>query len=80
MTTPINDGGPAFPRSGYYINDDYYADAQEGMSRRDLFAGLAMQGLVRDMRLSECPYEPEDVARDARMIAALDGQMGQPDA
>ena len=38
-------GGPAFPRSGYFINNDYFANDQEGMSLRDHFAGLAMQAL-----------------------------------
>ena len=51
MTKP-NDGGPAFPRPfsrdpnwGDY-GKDYYE--QDGMSRRDWLAGLAMQGFVSD--------------------------------
>ena len=49
MTQP-NDGGPAFPRPfshdpnwGDY-GKDYYE--QNGMSRRDWLAGVAMQGFV----------------------------------
>jgi len=36
-TTKINDGGPAFPNG---------SDGTMGMSLRDWFAGMAMQGLI----------------------------------
>jgi hypothetical protein len=39
MTT--NTGGPAFPVPGLHTNNDY-----DGMTLRDHFAGLAMQGVV----------------------------------
>jgi len=41
MTNKIDDGGPAFPRTG-----DEDTRAQEGMSLRDYFAGLYIQGTV----------------------------------
>jgi hypothetical protein len=47
----IDDGGPAFPRTGHRIRPDgksYYEtiEAQIGMSLRDWFAGMAMQGMI----------------------------------
>lgn len=38
MSTPINDGGPAFP----HAHEDY--PFQHGMSLRDYFAGQALAG------------------------------------
>jgi len=46
MTTPINDGGPAFPRSGQPgVNGITEAEEQEGMRLRDWFAGMALQAI-----------------------------------
>jgi hypothetical protein len=36
----INDGGPAYP------SDNFGQDAQRGMSLRDWFAGMALQGML----------------------------------
>jgi len=41
MTKKIDNGGPAFPRS-----QSTYTCAQDGMSLRDHFAGLYMQGIA----------------------------------
>jgi len=38
-------GGPAFPRPSSK-NDDIYVESQQGMSLRDWFAGMALQGLI----------------------------------
>jgi hypothetical protein len=43
MSTPIDDGGPAFPMS--YHPDGNNADHQ-GMTLRDWFAGQALAGLL----------------------------------
>lgn len=49
MTTPINDGGPAFPFgqtdpvTGHLVN----GWGREGMSLRDAFAIAALQGLLQ---------------------------------
>lgn len=46
MSEKPNDGGPAFPQQ---IPPGHYATgraASSGMSRRDLFAGQAMMGLL----------------------------------
>lgn len=47
MSTPINDGGPAFPESasGPYI-DGEIVPGRPGMTLRDWFAGLAMQAII----------------------------------
>jgi hypothetical protein len=43
MSTPINDGGPAFPN---VPSDPLYQSWDQGMSLRDWFAGQALAGLV----------------------------------
>lgn len=43
MTTPINDGGPAFSRSSQGSAGDL--DMHPGMTLRDYFAAKAMQGM-----------------------------------
>lgn len=50
MSDKINDGGPAFPtyglvcdKSGHLTNVQTY---DQGMSLRDWFAGVALQGLL----------------------------------
>ena len=45
----VNDGDAAFPRSGNWSND------QEGMTLRDWFAGMAMQGMITDPTTSDNP-------------------------
>ena len=47
MSEPINDGGPAFPRTGA----DGHTSPQSGMSIRDYFAAKAMQGIISDASL-----------------------------
>ena len=42
MSTPINDGGPAFPVTGCVHPND---NAIVGMTLRDYFAGQALAGL-----------------------------------
>lgn len=50
MSTPINDGGPAFPQittdSSYAENGEAYGHTYSvgGMTLRDWFAGQALQG------------------------------------
>lgn len=58
MTTP-NDGGPAFPRNIHWVTDESdgnqpnpgrsysgVTDAYNGMTLRDWFAGMALQGMM----------------------------------
>ncbi len=65
----IKDGGPAYP-----VPNSANQNGQEGMSLRDHFAGLAMQGLLanedaRLMAFDECSrvaYEHADAMIRAR--------------
>lgn len=43
MSTPINDGGPAFPRNGMVYPNGQIEYPTEGMSLRDWFAGQASE-------------------------------------
>lgn len=47
MITPINDGGPAFPVASKMekVGEVVTVTVHQGMSLRDWFAGLALQGL-----------------------------------
>jgi hypothetical protein len=45
VTKMINDGGPAFPRTG----SDGHTQPQSGMTLRDYFAAAALQGLMAKM-------------------------------
>jgi len=64
MTTPINDGGPAFPVPYEFMGT--------GMSLRDYFAAKAMQGMLADpdvtpnMRTAQTAYEMADAMLRAR--------------
>ena len=49
MSQPINDGGPAFARTGA----DGHTSPQSGMTLRDYFAAAALQGMMAE-------YDPED--------------------
>lgn len=62
MTT-INDGGPAFP-----MVSDLMGHAP-GMSLRDWFAGLAMQGLCADPTNHDLFDGHDDAAKSAFQIA-----------
>ena len=46
MSTPINDGGPAFPCQPLDAQGNPCNAAQDGMSLRQHFAGLAMAALL----------------------------------
>lgn len=55
MTKP-NDGGPAFPRPPVFIGASKHKDwwfMQDGMSRRDWLAGLAMQAIISKYGITE---------------------------
>lgn len=42
----IDDGGPAFPNTAQYDEDGSLMMTQYGMSLRDWFAGMALQGIL----------------------------------
>jgi hypothetical protein len=52
-TKMINDGGPAFPRTGA----DGHTSPQSGMALRDYFAAAALQGLIAN---GGCPTWDDD--------------------
>jgi hypothetical protein len=78
MSTPINDGGPAFPgfsnTSGYgnvkpFImpsGEVVWQEHSPGMTLRDWFAGQALAGFSADMkswRFKDDQLTPQEVAR-----------------
>jgi len=48
MSDKIKDGGPAFPPIRLLVDGDRFTriEGPEGMSLRDWFAGMALQGLL----------------------------------
>ena len=68
--TKRDDGGPAFPMSG-----DPECDFDRGMSLRDWFAGMAMQGILSDPNtqnidvVSAVAYQMADNMLHARKAA-----------
>ena len=60
MSKPINDGGPAFPRTGA----DGHTSPQSGMTLRDYFAGQALTNV--DVRI---PMSDDDDTPSPRAIA-----------
>lgn len=62
MSTPTNDGGPAFP----VPPETDYAAPIHGTSLRDYFAAKAMQGLLANAYLSKLyGTVPKDIAANA---------------
>jgi hypothetical protein len=60
MNTKIKDGGPAFPETRW--NDITRSDVQwQGMSLRDWFAGMALQGA--------CANAWEEMGNDEQLAA-----------
>lgn len=70
------DGGPAFPRTGYELKDGSWVEPQQGMSLRDYFAAAALQGIISSMANLSIPTALkmlEDVGGQdnlARIVAA----------
>ena len=78
MITEANDGGPAFPNS---FNKDYPTEIVGGMTLRDHFAGLAMQGEIAGLNINlhdyayaellpkaEAAYRMADAMLEARKV------------
>ena len=60
MTT--DDGGQAFPVPGHYAGYEQEEAGRNGMSLREWFAGMAMQGLWSN---PGCDYSHEEAAETA---------------
>jgi hypothetical protein len=72
MNTNTNDGGPAFPTQNGTRNDP-------GMSLRDWFAGMALQGMLASCRPGYSYQIAEDATSEAfryadAMLSARDGK------
>ena len=63
MSTPTNDGGPAFPRAGFLseietpeqVIAQYENKPEQGMSLLDYFAGQALVGMMNHRDLVNRP-------------------------
>jgi hypothetical protein len=78
MSREKNDGGPAYPRKGHRVQPagkTYFEtiEAQDGMSLRDHFAGLAMQAMLGNcgslcshVKTAELAYSMADAMLKAR--------------
>lgn len=80
----MNDGGPAFPAPEYLINKEVdqktilRLDMTRGMTLRDWFAGMALQGIVSDSPTTG-EWGEERMASYAFQLAdAMLNQRGQP--
>ena len=77
MSAP-NDGGSAFPHPGYHGIDGKFVDVpHQGMTLRDWFAGMALQGFAAHPDNND--WTREEVARDSygwadAMLAERGGQ------
>lgn len=80
----INDGGPAFPRDGNVQAHCKHVHSQSGMTLRDWFAGMALQGYLAGRENPTREMIPGDKHHHAvamacyryadAMIAARDGK------
>lgn len=62
----IKDGGPAFPRSGIFPR----VLPQEGFTKREWFAGMAVQGMLANFYQEGFPrQQAEDYAKSAFHVA-----------
>ena len=57
MSAPLNDGGPAYPRTGW----DGHTQPQNGMTLRDYFAAAALHGLLASIQPNQL-WSGDDVA------------------
>jgi hypothetical protein len=62
MDTSINDGGPAFARSGLLLDNGDWVAPQDGMTLRDWFAGQALAHIPELL-------DAHDANKSAEMIA-----------
>ena len=72
MSTPINDGGPAFPVpsvSWKEKGEDCVAIGTRGMTLRDYFAGQALAGMLGGGFADTIPHDDINGGRDAVAFA-----------
>ena len=66
MNNPINDGGPAFPTD---FDMSTFKNANQGMSLRDWFAGMAIQGMLAGRKCALTNVALGDMISSAFVIA-----------
>ena len=66
MSSMIDSGGPAFPRTRYH-SDEHPIGYETGMTLRDYFAAKALTGMLSNSNLSAIPNE--EIAGEAYAIA-----------
>ena len=69
----VKDGGPAFPQRAF--KTDYnaalmYSDGAGGMSLRDWYAGMALQGLLASYANDRMPTKPSETVSGLSFIIA----------
>ena len=69
MSTPINDGGAAFPRPVSFSEEGGTHRGTLGMTLRDYFAGQVMAGALQDYLTPKCRYTEREVASRAYRYA-----------
>ena len=69
----MNDGGPAFPVPASFRDEAVLNYTEFGMSLRDWFAGMALQGSLANSNVESCPPEelPEAAKRIYRIADAM---------
>ena len=71
----INDGGAAFPRPASALPNQHYSWDQDGLSKRELFAAMAMQGMLANPTMNPQgqanAWIPETAADLARMLSKV---------
>ena len=70
MSEPINDGGPAYPRT-YEVHTDWESarEASAGLSKREAFAMAAMQGICAHTGTYGSGGSPGDIGARAVEVA-----------
>jgi hypothetical protein len=68
VTTPKDNGGPAFPQTNDSWNgSEHNPPTPTGMTLRDWFAGMALQGMVANSSIDA--IKPQEYASDAYLYA-----------
>jgi hypothetical protein len=79
MSTPINDGGPAFPHFKITEKGHIELCPQDGMTLRDYFAGQALAGMLINYTTQKFGVGEQTCAKGAyefadTMLAAREGK------
>ena len=70
---------PAFAKAAFYHPEGGIDSPQQGLTKREYFAGLAIQGLLASPNFNWEHYEGKDTAKDAIEIAdALLAELDKP--